>query len=409
MGEKSIAQIVSDYNKPGLLEKILGIYDEKNVNLYSIEGRVIEKDARGLEKCQFDLSFDNSKPSTVQTIEDAIRGLNLSYKVVDPPLIDWFPLEENGLDHIGKVLSQPGDGLNQDHPGFKDEVYKKRRNFIGDLTLGYQMKDPIPYLEYTEVENKVWKQVYNSVKPFYKQWANKDYLKNFKAIEEDGIFTPEKIPQLEDINVYLKEKSNWRMKPVNGILSQREFFYSLAFRTFCSTQYIRHHSKPDYTPEPDLLHEFLGHVPSFLDPTICDISQKIGIMSLGATDAQIEALGAIYWFTLEFGLCKEGDDIKFYGAGPGGSTSECEQILKLINKNPDYLFPLDIINNPVPTHFIIQDVQPFYYVADSFDSVMEQIKQYSQFMHKPFNLKYDHKTNSYEVDRSILMKPIPSN
>jgi len=76
-------------------------------------------------------------------------------------------------------------------------------------------------------------------------------------------FSATDIPQLDAISNYLIGKTGWRLKPVGGLLTQREFLNGLAFKVFHSTQYIRHHSKPEYTPEPDIIHELVGHAPMF--------------------------------------------------------------------------------------------------------------------------------------------------
>jgi len=403
-GHKQMANIRTGFNQPGLLKKVLKVFNDRNIDLFSLSGKVIEKDAKGLETCEFEVSFDNSKPDTAKVIEDQLRALQIDFEIEKPKLIPWFPMKESDLDLIGSTLQKSDDGLNQDHPGFKDKEYKARRDAIASKTIGYKMKDPVPRVHYAPEETELWSRIYNQVRPLHKDFGCREYNIAIDKLEKEGLFTPDKIPQVEDLNQYLRKTTNWRLKPVNGILSQREFLNCLALRTFCSTQYIRHPSKPDYTPEPDIMHEFLGHIPNFADPKICEISQRLGILSLGATDSQVAQLGAIYWFTIEFGLCKQGEDIKFYGAGPGGSFGEILHMKKMAENHRDKIYRLDIINNPPPTKFVVQDVQPYYYAADSFDNCLEQLEAYSESTYKPFQLKYNEKDNSYEADRAFVMK-----
>jgi len=181
-------------------------------------------------------------------------------------------------------------------------------------------------------------------------------------------FNEKDIPQLEDISSYLGEKTGWRLKPVGGLLSQREFLNGLAFKLFHSTQYIRHHSTPEYTPEPDIIHELIGHAPMFANKDFADFSQEIGLASLGASDHEVKRLGAIYWFTVEFGMCKEDDALKAYGAGIMSSFGELEYC---VSDQPEYK-PFDpYLIAAEHTEFPISSIQPLYFVADSFERAKE--------------------------------------
>lgn len=86
---------------------------------------------------------------------------------------------------------------------------------------------------------------------------------------------------------------------------------------------MRHHGTPEYTPEPDIIHEVIGHIPMFVDKEFVQLSQEIGLFSLGASDEQVASLGALYWYTVEFGSIKEDGKIKAYGGGIAGSFGEC--------------------------------------------------------------------------------------
>ena len=147
----------------------------------------------------------------------------------------------------------------------------------------------------------------------------------------------------------------------------------------------------------------MGHVPMFADKSVCDISQLIGVLSLGATDQQVAMLGSIYWFTIEFGICLENGQNKFYGAGVASSYGEIDNMVI-----SDDVRDLDLINNPPPVNFIVQDVQPFYYRASSFQNVLHQLEDLSDSIYKPFHMTYDFKKNSYSMDRAIIMKDQPS-
>lgn len=393
----------SDYNRDHLLSDVTKIFHGKDLDLRYIDGKVLNKEADGSEKVRMNISFVTSQEE--QDMEYLQRELiknGLRIRKSEVPVKEWFPSQELDLDMLGEELQVPGDGLNQDHPGFTDKVYKERRNLISENSIGYKMGEPIKNFDYSQEETELWGFIWDKLHPLLKAHGCTEYNKNFDILVEAGLFQRDQIPQLEDLNQFLQEKSNWRIKPVNGILSQREFLNALAFRTFCCTQYIRHGSKPEYTPEPDILHEFMGHIPMFSDPLVCDISQLIGILSLGASDAQVAQLGSIYWFTIEFGLCWEEGQRKFYGAGVASSYGEIQNMVQ-----SQELRELDLINAPPPVDFVVQDVQPFYYIAKSFADVLEQLEDLGEHWHKSFELSYDVNENGFLPDRQVIMKERP--
>ncbi|OZC05560.1 Biopterin-dependent aromatic amino acid hydroxylase [Onchocerca flexuosa] len=129
-----------------------------------------------------------------------------------------------------------------------------------------------------------------------------------------------RISNYSTLDIKFSAKTNFILRPCGGYLTPRNFLAALAFRVFCCTQYMRHHTDPHYTPEPDLCHEMLGHIAMLLNPTYAQLSQEIGIASLGCSEKDCNALIRLYFFTFEFGVLAEIFDekkrnLKVYGAG----------------------------------------------------------------------------------------------
>merc|ERR1712062_465726 len=142
----------------------------------------------------------------------------------------------------------------------------------------------------------------------YKTHACKEYLKYYDTLKQEKVIRNDVVPQLQDLSDYLFKSTGFKLCPVSGLVSARDFLACLAFKIFPCTQYIRHHDAPMHSPEPDLIHEVLGHVVMFMDPTLAHFSQKVGEASLGASDEFIVKLATLYWFTVEFGLVRENDE-----------------------------------------------------------------------------------------------------
>ena len=255
----------------------------------------------------------------------------------------------------------------------------------------------IPEINYSKEEHEAWSLVWKNLIPLHKKHACDEYLEAFELFQKHCNFSENKIPSFEPISQFLKQRTGFVLNPVAGLLSGRDFLNALAFRVFFSTQYIRHPSKPLYTPEPDIVHEVLGHVPLFANPDFADFSQEIGLASIGASDEQLIKLLRCYWYSVEFGLCRQGKDIKAYGAGLLSSIGELEYSItspepKRLNWDP---VDAGLRDYPITTY------QPIYYVADSFADAKQRLRQFSDLMEKPFHVRMSSNGHTLEVDRNI--------
>jgi phenylalanine-4-hydroxylase len=211
--------------------------------------------------------------------------------------------------------------LDRDHPGFRDLVYRARRNDIARIALDYVIGDPVPRIEYTEEDHAVWAKVWERCAPLHERYACRAYKDSCAILALDR----KRIPQLADVNSKLGPLTGFQMLPVAGLVSSRVFLSSLGRNTFLSTQYIRHASRPLYTPEPDVVHELVGHAATLCNPQIAGLNRLFGEAAFHVTDATLTLLERLYWHTMEFGLLREEGNLKAYGAGLLSSFGELER------------------------------------------------------------------------------------
>ena len=282
-------------DKPGGLEEVLKLFREHGVNMTRLDTRPSKSNIFGTNIfCDHEGSSDDTN---IVDLYSALRSACSDVITLDAKKVPWFPRAIEDLDLLSVETLDAGADLESDHPGFNDEVYRKRRHDIVDIAKSYTYSagKEITRLEYTEDEIKTWGVVYDKLHGLLPQYACKQYKYILPLLERNCGYAPNNIPQLADISVFLKECTGFQLRPVSGLLSARDFLNALAFRVFFSTQYIRHHATPLYTPEPDVCHELLGHAPMFADPDFADFSHEIGLASLGASDSDIERLASCYW------------------------------------------------------------------------------------------------------------------
>lgn len=261
--------------------------------------------------------------------------------------------------------------LEADHPGFNDPEYRQRRNEIASLATDQRPGDPIPRVQYTETENSTWTTVFEGLSSLYTRLACSEFNEVFSALD----YPRKTVPQIADVDEFLRERTGFRMQPVAGLVSARDFLAALSKRIFCSTQYIRYHSRPLYTPEPDICHELMGHAPMLAIPEFADLSQKIGEGAHDATDQQIEQLATLYWFTVEYGVVRQGGELKAYGAGLLSSFGELEHALSgAVEVRPFDPRAVAVTSYPITTY------QPLLWEVETIAQAFEQMAGFVKHM-----------------------------
>ena len=240
-----------------------------------------------------------------------------------------------------------------------------------DITRAYIDQN---YAGYTEENQETWRTLYDRQMEYLADNASNVYLSGARNIK----LVRDHIPYLsgpKSVNTFLMPLTGWQSKAVPGYLPAKAFFACLARREFPTTIVIRPKESIDYLPEPDIFHDIFGHVPLHADPTFADFLQTYGKAALTTDDPHhTERLARLFWFTVEFGLIREGGRNRLYGSGLISSPGESKHALtsKDVDRRP---FDLEAVCN---TSFEIDHFQPILYVLDSFEQLRDAMDTYAK-------------------------------
>jgi len=415
VGGDKTALLLELTDAPGALHETLKYFWKYDVNVSHIESRPTNK-----TEGTFTFFVDYETPSDENAQKALVKkldGVARSVSVLANKEVPWFPRHASDLDKIAdKVLDAGTPDLESDHPGFTDPEYRARRHALAKAARGYRHGDPIPHIDYTAEEQATWTAVWDRLSALTQRHACKEFLDILPQLERHCGYNRSSIPQQGAVSAFLEARTGFRLRPVAGLLSSRDFLNGLAFKTFFCTQYMRHGRDPLYTPEPDLVHELLGHAPMFADPDFAALSQEMGLASLGACDEDVEKLARCYWHSVEFGLLqKPGGEYKAYGAGLLSSFGEMEHACAAKGVEgekrgeggglqPEYRAwdPEDACKQPFP----ITTYQPVYYVAESLRDAKDCLRRFCDegLRQRRFRARYHALTERIWVDRALELR-----
>ncbi|NYT41131.1 phenylalanine 4-monooxygenase [Sphingomonas sp. R-74633] len=224
---------------------------------------------------------------------------------------------------------------------------------------------PQDWQAYTAEEHATWDKLYARQAKLLPGRASKAYLKGLDALR----LSDSGIPNFEELSERLMKLTGWQVVAVPGLVPDDVFFDHMANRRFVAGNFIRRPDQLDYIQEPDVFHDVFGHVPMLADPVFADYLAAYGrggnrALELGA----LKQLGRLYWYTVEFGLIREDDDLRIYGAGIVSSSAESHFALE--SDSPNRIgFDMKRV---MQTDYRIDDFQQNYFVIPSYEELLRQ-------------------------------------
>jgi len=222
------------------------------------------------------------------------------------------------------------------------------------------------YAAYTLEQHAVWAELVSRRMPQLQEHAAQEYLEGYEYI---GL-KHDQLPNLSEISSRLEPRTGWNTTPVSGFMPGPAFFEMLAARKFPTTTWLRSRESLEYTPEPDIFHDVFGHVPMHAHPVFADFLQHYGQLCAAQTDeAMLERIGRIFWYTVEFGLIRQGGKIKVYGSGLISSNGECTNVINGGCAIRD--FDIDeVLRTPVK----VDEMHKLLFAIDSFEQIYEALR-----------------------------------
>ena len=223
-----------------------------------------------------------------------------------------------------------------------------------------------PWDTYTADDHRTWATLFERQQQLLVGRAAPEFMAAIGQLRMSAA----QIPKFSELNALLREATGWTLVGVEGLLPELVFFDHLANRRFPVTWWIRRPDQVDYIAEPDLFHDLFGHVPLLMNPLFANYMQAYGAGGVKAHGLGAEALQhltRLYWYTVEFGLIRQADGLRIYGAGI--VSSKGESIHCLDSAAPNRIgFDLTRI---MRTRYRIDSFQKTYFVIDSFQQLMD--------------------------------------
>ncbi len=226
----------------------------------------------------------------------------------------------------------------------------------------------VPQAQFTADDHAVWQTLYKRQLDILPGRAITQFMDSLSTLN----ISQDRIPDFDELNDILMKRTGWQVVAVPGLIPEEPFFELLANRRFPSGNFIRSKEQLDYIQEPDIFHDVFGHVPLLADPVFAKYMEEYGKGGLKAARlGAIDKLARLYWYTVEFGLIRENNELRIYGAGILSSPTESVFALESDSPHRIGFDPHRVLQ----TRYQIDDFQDNYFVIDSFDQLFEATRE----------------------------------
>jgi phenylalanine-4-hydroxylase len=222
-------------------------------------------------------------------------------------------------------------------------------------------------INYTAQEDSVWRDLVAQQQPSVDKFMAQPFLDGQRKLA----LSTDRVPQCVEISETLRDLTGWKVEPVPALIGFKQFFKMLSESTFPAASFIRSRDDFDYIEEPDIFHEIYGHTPLLTDVRFAKFSQAIGETGMLCEKTDYAWLIRLYWFTVEFGLIREGAGTKALGSGLASSPGE---LTYSVHDQSVVRKPFDVIDI-LRTPYRIDINQPIYFVLDNVEQLLEASKR----------------------------------
>lgn len=219
------------------------------------------------------------------------------------------------------------------------------------------------YVTWSEEEHAIWRDLVARQLNLVQGRACDEYLRGLELLD----LPRDRVPQLPDINKILLQETGWQVVPVPALISFDRFFELLANQCFPVATFLRSREEFDYLQEPDFFHEIFGHCAMLTNPQFAHFTHIYGQLGYHANPKQRAFLARLYWFTVEFGLVKQGEELKIYG---GGILSSPGETLYALDSQTPVRAAFEL-NTVLRTPYRIDIMQPIYFMLDDISELYQ--------------------------------------